>query len=89
MMLFDEPISALNPERVGEKLQDIKKLAHSGIAMVIATHEIGFARESADDMVFIENGRMVETGTARQMPDDSQNGRAQAIFSNGAVTTRV
>ncbi|AIU87403.1 amino acid ABC transporter ATP-binding protein [Pectobacterium odoriferum] len=81
VMLFDEPTSALDPELVGEVLQVIKKLAHSGITMVIVTHEIGFAREIADNIVFMENGRIVETGPARQVLDAPQNRRTQAFFS--------
>ncbi|MFC3394494.1 amino acid ABC transporter ATP-binding protein [Brenneria rubrifaciens] len=81
VMLFDEPTSALDPELVGEVLQVIKKLAHSGITMAIVTHEIGFAREIADNIVFMENGKIVETGPARQVLDAPRNPRTQAFFS--------
>ncbi|MEH0832955.1 amino acid ABC transporter ATP-binding protein [Pectobacterium cacticida] len=82
VMLFDEPTSALDPELVGEVLQVIKKLAHSGITMVIVTHEVGFAREIADDIVFMENGIIVETGPARQVLDAPQNPRTQSFFAS-------
>ena len=60
VMLFDEPTSALDPELVGEVLQVMKQLAHSGITMLVVTHEIGFAREVADNIVFMDNGKVVE-----------------------------
>ena len=62
VMLFDEPTSALDPELVGEVLQVIKKLAHSGITMVIVTHEIGFAREVAENVIFMEGGKLWRQG---------------------------
>lgn len=65
VMLFDEPTSALDPELVGEVLQVIKKLAHSGITMVIVTHEIGFAREVADNVIFMEGGKIVASGPTK------------------------
>ncbi|MCR6476010.1 amino acid ABC transporter ATP-binding protein [Variovorax sp. ZS18.2.2] len=63
VLLFDEPTSALDPELVGEVLAVIKELARSGTTLVIVTHEIGFAREVADTIVFMEQGRILETGT--------------------------
>jgi polar amino acid transport system permease protein len=63
VLLFDEPTSALDPELVGEVLDTIKQLAKSGTTMVIVTHEIGFAREVADKVVFMEGGRVVEVGS--------------------------
>ena len=63
VLLFDEPTSALDPELVGEVLAVIKELARSGTTLVIVTHEIGFAREVADTIVFMERGRILETGT--------------------------
>ena len=62
-MLFDEPTSALDPELVGEVLAVIKELARSGTTLLIVTHEIGFAREVADNIVFMERGRILETGS--------------------------
>lgn len=81
VMLFDEPTSALDPELVGEVLQVIKKLAHSGITMVIVTHEIGFAREVADNIVFMESGKIVASGPSKAVLDDSENVRVRAFLS--------
>jgi polar amino acid transport system ATP-binding protein len=65
-MLFDEPTSALDPEMVGEVLGVMKKLAQAGMTMVVVTHEMGFAREVADRVLFMDDGMIVEQGT----PDD-------------------
>ena len=62
-MLFDEPTSALDPEMVGEVLQVMKQLAAEGMTMVVVTHEIGFAREVASRVIFMEGGYIVEEGT--------------------------
>jgi ABC-type polar amino acid transport system ATPase subunit len=62
IMLFDEPTSALDPELVGEVLQTMKQLAKEGMTMIIVTHEIGFAREVADQVVFMDEGKIVEIG---------------------------
>ncbi len=67
VLLFDEPTSALDPELVGEVLAVIKELARSGTTLIIVTHEIGFAREVADTVVFMEQGRVLETGTPEQV----------------------
>jgi polar amino acid transport system ATP-binding protein len=67
VMLFDEPTSALDPELVGEVLQVMKRLAHTGMTMIVVTHEIGFAREVAEQLIFMEEGRIVEAGDARQV----------------------
>jgi polar amino acid transport system ATP-binding protein len=66
-ILFDEPTSALDPERVGEVLKVMRALAEEGMTMLIVTHEIRFAREVADRALFIEGGRVVEDGAARQV----------------------
>ena len=63
IMLFDEPTSALDPEMVGEVLAVMKELAHDGMTMVVVTHEIGFAREVASRVIFMEGGYIVEEGT--------------------------
>jgi len=63
IMLFDEPTSALDPEMIGEVLDVMKALAHSGMTMVVVTHEMGFAREVADRVIFMDHGQIVETGT--------------------------
>ncbi len=69
VLLFDEPTSALDPELVGEVLQVMKGLTHSGMTMVVVTHEIGFAREVADQIIFMDQGKVVESGTAQQVLD--------------------
>ncbi|CAM3416041.1 ectoine/hydroxyectoine ABC transporter ATP-binding protein EhuA [Rouxiella silvae] len=81
VMLFDEPTSALDPELVGEVLQVIKKLAHSGITMVIVTHEVGFAREVADNIVFMEEGKIVAAGPTQSVLDDQENIRVRNFLS--------
>jgi polar amino acid transport system ATP-binding protein len=81
VMLFDEPTSALDPELVGEVLQVIKQLAHSGITMVVVTHEIGFAREVADNIVFMESGKIVAAGPTQQVLDDPENGRVRNFIA--------
>jgi polar amino acid transport system ATP-binding protein len=81
VMLFDEPTSALDPELVGEVLQVIKELATSGITMVIVTHEIGFAREVADHVVFMEDGRVIDSGPARQVLDTHVHTRVRNFLS--------
>lgn len=67
ILLFDEPTSALDPEMVGEVLHVMQDLAHSGMTMVVVTHEIGFAREVADRVIFMESGYIVEQGTADEV----------------------
>lgn len=81
VMLFDEPTSALDPELVGEVLQVIKALAHSGITMVIVTHEIGFAREVADNIVFMESGKIIASGPARNVLEENANARVTHFLS--------
>jgi polar amino acid transport system ATP-binding protein len=82
VMLFDEPTSALDPELVGEVLQVMKTLAHNGMTMVVVTHEIGFAREVADQLVFMEAGRIVEAGDARQVIGTPREARTAAFLSS-------
>jgi polar amino acid transport system ATP-binding protein len=77
LMLFDEPTSALDPELVGEVLDVMKDLAASGMTMVVVTHEIGFAREVADSVVFMDGGVVVESGTPRQVLLDPQEQRTR------------
>ena len=81
VMLFDEPTSALDPELVGEVLQVMKQLAHSGMTMVVVTHEIGFAREVADNIVFMESGKIVAAGPTQQVLDDPDNGRVRNFIA--------
>ncbi|MEU6197335.1 amino acid ABC transporter ATP-binding protein [Streptomyces sp. NPDC047061] len=81
VILFDEPTSALDPELVGEVLAVIKDLATSGTTLVIVTHEIGFAREIADRVVFIDGGRIVEQGPPSQVLDKPQHERTRDFLS--------
>ena len=67
ILLFDEPTSALDPEMVGEVLDVMKSLAHTGVTMLVVTHEMGFARQVADRVVFMDTGRIVESGTPEQL----------------------
>lgn len=77
ILLFDEPTSALDPEMVGEVLDVMKELAEEGMTMVVVTHEMGFAREVADDVIFMADGCIVESGTAQQIFDHPQQERTQ------------
>lgn len=81
IMLFDEPTSALDPEMVGEVLQVMKRLAHEGMTMVVVTHEMGFAKEVADRVVFMAEGRIVEVGTPTQLFEHPQKGRTQDFLN--------
>lgn len=81
LMLFDEPTSALDPELVGEVLAVMKDLAASGMTMIVVTHEVGFAREVADRVVFMDGGIIVEDGTPAQVIDNPQHPRTQEFFS--------
>ncbi|MFF7122724.1 amino acid ABC transporter ATP-binding protein [Streptomyces sp. NPDC016566] len=81
IILFDEPTSALDPELVGEVLSVIKDLATSGTTLVIVTHEIGFAREVADRIVFIDGGRIVEQGPPAEVLDHPQHERTRDFLS--------
>ena len=81
LMLFDEPTSALDPELVGEVLDVMKALAKSGMTMIVVTHEMGFAREVADSLVFMDEGVIVESGPPRQVLGSPQHERTQAFLS--------
>ncbi|MBX9456896.1 MAG: amino acid ABC transporter ATP-binding protein [Rhizobium sp.] len=81
VMLFDEPTSALDPELVGEVLDVIKDLALSGITMVVVTHEIGFAREVGNHLVFMDQGSIVEEGNPRDILANPRNPRTAAFLS--------
>ncbi|MDX3730919.1 amino acid ABC transporter ATP-binding protein [Streptomyces caniscabiei] len=81
VILFDEPTSALDPELVGEVLEVIKDLARSGTTLVIVTHEIGFAREIADRVVFIDGGRIVEQGPPAEVLDRPRHERTKDFLS--------
>lgn len=81
LMLFDEPTSALDPELVGEVLDVMKDLARSGMTMIVVTHEIGFAREVADSVVFMDGGVVVEAGPPCQVLVDPQHERTRSFIS--------
>ncbi|MCV7038636.1 amino acid ABC transporter ATP-binding protein [Mycolicibacterium moriokaense] len=81
LMLFDEPTSALDPELVGEVLEVMKKLAAEGMTMVVVTHEMGFAREVANHLVFMDGGVVVESGPPREVLSNPQHERTKAFLS--------
>jgi polar amino acid transport system ATP-binding protein len=81
LMLFDEPTSALDPELVGEVLEAMRQLARDGMTMIVVTHEMGFAREVGDTVVFMDEGRVVESGTPGQVLDDPQQERTKLFLS--------
>ncbi|MBO8137381.1 MAG: amino acid ABC transporter ATP-binding protein [Desulfotomaculum sp.] len=81
IMLFDEPTSALDPEMVGEVLAVMKQLAREGMTMVVVTHEMGFAREVGDRVIFMDNGQIVEEGTPKEIFSNAQNPRTQSFLS--------
>ena len=81
IMLFDEPTSALDPEMVGEVLDVMKQLADDGMTMVVVTHEMGFAREVASRVLFMDNGLIVEQNTPDQIFSNPQNQRTREFLS--------
>lgn len=81
IMLFDEPTASLDPEMVGEVISVMKQLATEGMTMVVVTHEIGFAREVADRVIFIDGGYIVEEGKPEQIFDHPKQERTQAFLS--------
>jgi polar amino acid transport system ATP-binding protein len=81
LMLFDEPTSALDPELVGEVLDAIRRLAHDGMTMIVVTHEIGFAREVGDTLVFMDGGVVVESGKPREVLANPRHQRTRAFLS--------
>ncbi|MGY1691654.1 amino acid ABC transporter ATP-binding protein [Geodermatophilus sp. SYSU D01105] len=81
LMLFDEPTSALDPELVGEVLDVMRGLAESGMTMIVVTHEMGFAREVGDTLVFMDEGVVLEAGDPRRVLSDPQHPRCQAFLS--------
>ena len=80
LMMFDEPTSALDPELVGEVLQTMRQVAEEGMTMIVVTHEIGFAREVADRVVFMDQGRVLEDGPAGEVLDDPKHERTAAFL---------
>ncbi|MCR8913208.1 amino acid ABC transporter ATP-binding protein [Marinobacter sp. PJ-38] len=81
LMLFDEPTSALDPEMIGEVLDVIRELAREGMTMMVVTHEMGFAREVADRVIYIHEGQIVEEGKPADVFDNPQNERTQSFLS--------
>ncbi len=81
VMLFDEPTSALDPEMVGEVLDVMKNLAREGMTMVVVTHEMGFAREVATRVIFMDEGRIIEENTPKEFFDNPQNPRLKDFLS--------
>ena len=81
VMLFDEPTSALDPEMVGEVLDVMKELAQQGMTMVVVTHEMGFAREVGDRVLFMADGKIVEQGTPHEIFDEPRNPRLKDFLS--------
>ena len=81
IMLFDEPTSALDPEMVGEVLEVMKELAEGGMTMIVVTHEMGFAREVASRVLFMDGGYIVEQGTPAEVFENPQNERTQSFLS--------
>ena len=81
IMLFDEPTSALDPEMVGDVLQVMKKLAQQGMTMIVVTHEMGFAKEVADRVLFFDDGQILEEGTPTDIFDHPQNPRLQEFLN--------
>ncbi len=82
IMLFDEPTSALDPEMVGEVLDVMKKLAQEGMTMVVVTHEMGFAREVADRVIFMEDGFIVEDSSPAEMFSNPKSARCKAFLAS-------
>ncbi|MBR1763934.1 MAG: amino acid ABC transporter ATP-binding protein [Ruminococcus sp.] len=85
IMLFDEPTSALDPEMVGEVLELMKELAESGMTMVVVTHEMGFAKEVASRVMFMDDGVILEEAPPREFFDDPKNERTKAFLSRVLV----
>ena len=81
VMLFDEPTSALDPEMVGEVLEIMKELAQSGMTMVVVTHEMGFAKEVANKVLFIDDGQILESGTPEEFFGNPKNPRLKEFLS--------
>jgi polar amino acid transport system permease protein len=80
LMLFDEPTSALDPELVSDVLGVIRQLAEGGMTMIVVTHEVGFAREVADRIIFMDEGRIVEQGTPADVLDSPKEARTQQFL---------
>jgi ABC-type histidine transport system ATPase subunit len=88
VLLFDEPTSALDPELIGEVLRVMEDLAHEGATMIVVTHEMHFAREAADRVVFLEEGRIIEEGPPEKMLDDPDDERTRQFLRRFLATPR-
>nr|MBA3431888.1 amino acid ABC transporter ATP-binding protein [Actinomycetota bacterium] len=86
VLMFDEPTSALDPELIGEVLNVMEDLAHEGTTMIVVTHEMHFAREAADRVVFMEEGEIVEQGPPEQILDSPQDPRTQQFLRRFLAT---
>jgi len=80
VLLFDEPTSALDPEMVGEVLDVMRRLAGTGVTMIVVTHEMGFAKQVADRVIFMDGGRLVEMGTPQQIFDNPREDRTRSFL---------
>ncbi len=87
VMLFDEPTSALDPEMVTEVLDVMKSLANQGMTMVVVTHEMGFAREVGDRVLFVDEGRIIEEGTPKEIFENPKQERTKLFLSKILITT--
>jgi polar amino acid transport system ATP-binding protein len=81
LMLFDEPTSALDPELIGEVLEVMRELADEGMTMLVVTHEMGFAKQAATDIMFLEDGRLVEHGPPEQLFEHPEQERTASFLS--------
>jgi len=81
VMLFDEPTSALDPEMVNEVLDEIKKLAHTGLTNIIVTHEMGFAKEVADEVIYMDDGKIIEYGPAKEFFEHPKQERTKQFLN--------
>lgn len=81
VMLFDEPTSSLDPEMVGEVLEVMKKLAESGVTMIVVTHEMGFARQVADRVIFMDEGQVIESGSPAEIFDNAKERRTRDFLN--------
>jgi polar amino acid transport system ATP-binding protein len=81
LMLFDEPTSALDPEMIGEVLEVMQELAREGMTMIVVSHEMGFAREVANRVVMVDEGRIIEEGTPQHFFDNPEHERTKAFLS--------
>ena len=89
VILFDEPTSALDPEMVGEVLEVMKELASTGITMIVVTHEMNFARNVADRVIFMDNGIILEQGTPNEIFENPKHERTKAFLNYGTVNSSV